>query len=740
MGADILPLQLEVTGDEPACTVCLSIKKVLTSEEYCTEIDIRTIYNVLEKPCPGHDSLLRFLLLGLPKDQVSPDYPLKIYVRDNRGYRANLQLAGTDLIEWAWHQDYELILARGWGSQPTVGLGRALDTDWVDTGLLRDWVCECLVDHHHLCENPLNIAKASPAWLIDTTSNCIVVGRGIQDYVALSYRWGNAAHLQNETRILHELQAPGALLQARFTNLVSPTLKHAIGLTRVLGEQYLWADALCIVQDDGEQKSSQLQLMGAIYASAKLTIVAIDGDSNHGIPGLRGISNPRSLLQRRFSLGDTDQVFIRQNPQFKNAHGCSPYFGRAWTFQEYFLSKRCLIIGNNQFHWDCSCAAHHEDMHGPDQESHFRSRVFQFPKILSGIPDFSELSRLLEEYNSRDLTFPEDALAGITGLLEILGRSFEGGFIYGLAETCFESALMWHTKNDTPYIQRRSHSGKNHATLEGSQLPSWSWLGWKGAIWTHDENIGELDDHSPITKRITQWYSQETPTSSAKHAIASKYLEHDGGLRDCDSEVLLTKGWVKERFDASEHANPRYPNYRFVEKLGDYVYKHANLPQRLFWRPFPVKDFQLGMEGSLPQQHPFISCDTKRGWFGSKKCSTKVYPDKWPIPNSQVFILGKDQRCCGYLQLPSDAHAADFPAAELDSRTLELVAICIRKVRRNYRPLHVPWSKVRPPDYELYGVLWIGWNDGVAYRKGVGYIWRKDWENHDLEDFHLILG
>lgn len=150
-------------------------------------------------------------------------------------------------------------------------------------------VVGCLANHHSRCGNPLNLAKVSPAWLIDTTRNCIVAGRGIQDYVALSYRWGEAAHLQNELRILHELQVPGALLQPQFADLVSPTLKHAIGLTRVLGERYMWADALCIVKDDGDQPSSQLQLMGYIYASAKLTIVAIDGDASHGIPGLRGI-------------------------------------------------------------------------------------------------------------------------------------------------------------------------------------------------------------------------------------------------------------------------------------------------------------------------------------------------------------------------------------------------------------------------------------------------------------------
>ncbi|KAK8022386.1 hypothetical protein PG993_013153 [Apiospora rasikravindrae] len=473
--------------------------------------------------------------------------------------------------------------------------------------------------------------------------------------------------------------------------------------------------------------------MGTIYASAKLTIVATDGDANHGIPGLKGVSRPRGLSQTKFPLGESDQVVIRQNPGFSHSTNPNPLF---CTGLDYNLSKRRLIIGNNQFHWDCSVETHHEDMHGPDG----RDVTTEFPRILSGKPDFVELSLLIQEYNSRELTFPEDALAGISGLLAIVSRSFDGGFIYGLAETCFDSALMW-TVMVFP-MQRRIHSGKVHAILQGSKLPSWSWLGWKGYLNSYEEYSGELywSCFNPITIRITQWYSQETPSSSTKYAIRSNFLDHDGDFfKNNQQESLLTEGWTKERFNLLKHVlqgedeedeNPFYV-------LGDYVYKHPSLPCQHYWGPFPIQDVSGNSSRGMPlPEWPFLSCDTKRGMFAAKRSFSEEY--NFDLPGAQVSILGEDRACCGYLQVPSDEHADEFPDKDEDwGRTIELVAICIQRMIEERDDVKV----VEFPQFrDWYGVLWVEWVDGVAYRKGVGRIQKESWESHDLEDIHLVLG
>ncbi|KAG6359718.1 hypothetical protein INS49_010770 [Diaporthe citri] len=76
---------------------------------------------------------------------------------------------------------------------------------------------------------------------------------------------------------------------------LAPIVRHAMSLTSMIGERYLWVDALCIDRSRAAESTEQLQLMGAIYANASLTIVAYDGDAEDGFPGIRGASTSRNL-------------------------------------------------------------------------------------------------------------------------------------------------------------------------------------------------------------------------------------------------------------------------------------------------------------------------------------------------------------------------------------------------------------------------------------------------------------
>lgn len=41
---------------------------------------------------------------------------------------------------------------------------------------------------------------------------------------------------------------------------------------------------------------------------------------------------------------------------------------------------------------------------------------------------------------------------------------------------------------------------------------------------------------------------------------------------------------------------------------------------------------------------------------------------------------------------------------------------------------------------ETYEVLWVEWEDGVAYRLASGRVAKEAWEEADLEDVSLVLG
>jgi hypothetical protein len=65
------------------------------------------------------------------------------------------------------------------------------------------------------------------------------------------------------------------------------TFKDATELTRLIGEDYIWIDALCIMQDDVEERTNTLQAMHRIYEEAVMIIVAASGENaDAGLPGL----------------------------------------------------------------------------------------------------------------------------------------------------------------------------------------------------------------------------------------------------------------------------------------------------------------------------------------------------------------------------------------------------------------------------------------------------------------------
>jgi hypothetical protein len=95
-------------------------------------------------------------------------------------------------------------------------------------------------------------------------------------YITLSYCWGN---LQGMLILLHgnlaELQ--------RGINITSlpATFRDAVIVTKNLGFQYLWIDALCIIQDPETDKSLELPEMKDIYQNSALTIAVPDGYDSH---------------------------------------------------------------------------------------------------------------------------------------------------------------------------------------------------------------------------------------------------------------------------------------------------------------------------------------------------------------------------------------------------------------------------------------------------------------------------
>ncbi|KAF2178693.1 HET-domain-containing protein, partial [Zopfia rhizophila CBS 207.26] len=136
------------------------------------------------------------------------------------------------------------------------------------------WLKTCIQTHtYSSCFSTLSAAQ--PRRLIHLPSNS-AVARLIDipncpapHYVALSYCWGLVS--DNLQTTAQKLQ----VMKEGITDRKLPlTLKHVFDLTRALGVEYLWIDALCIIQDDKEDWATESQKMGPIYSDAYLTLSA----------------------------------------------------------------------------------------------------------------------------------------------------------------------------------------------------------------------------------------------------------------------------------------------------------------------------------------------------------------------------------------------------------------------------------------------------------------------------------
>lgn len=627
---------------------------------------------------------------------------------------------------------WSLLLVKQKSVPDHVGIGRILDPDWVDLDIVKQWKNQCLASHGPKCENPIKIWPTRPAWLIDIENKCVVSGQCRGAFVALSYRWGEHPRFRVDADTMAKLWKPNALDSPEISVHLVPVLRHAMYLTSAIGERYLWADALCITHGDDAATAEQLNHMGAIYASAIVTIIAADGDSQDGFLGLRDISAPRKLDQRILPFGE-EKIVVRNTGIFYSSGG-TRYYDRGWAYQEEKMSQRKILFQKKEVHWECRCNVWHEEMIlGAESEKYTDPRL---DIILAGFPDLGSLANLISNYNKRELRYEEDALPAISGLLSVASRSFTGGFLYGLSEMLFDRALGWKPYWSHVNLRRRVHSDRpSSSRLSHLSLPSWSWIGWQGL--TTSGRYGEAarinDRQSWIeeTIPITEWYTSSSASGSPLRRIRSTWFENRDVFKDFTKP--LPAGWTRHKVLASDSIEnePRlYP-----DGCNGHAFKHCNMPDEdcdSYYFPFPVTDIQESTPPFTPDQTSYIFCETKRARLWAHQAGDE----------NIVKICNKAGRSIGLLHLHNQEQLEHFPktvANDASGMLIELIAIyrsrkytkTFAKEQKRYTyPLTIT---------ELYQVLWVEWVDGVAYRLASGHVEKADWEDSDLEDVSLIL-
>ncbi|KAL6822220.1 phosphotransferase enzyme family domain-containing protein [Trichoderma camerunense] len=542
-------------------------------------------------------------------------------------------------------------------------------------------------------------------------------------YIALSYVWGGMEMLKTTSENLEKMLQPGALIDGQGTKgpKLAQTIVDAMDLARKLGCPFFWTDCICIVQDDEEERTMFLNAMASVYANAYLTIVAAEGaDGNYGIPGIGRCSEPRDTLWSEMHFPGHTLLLGRDCDATPTVYGKDkPWSTRGWTLQESYLSRRVLVFTSIvSFH----CQKHTScewDLAPHGMRRGFIDRI----SFVCNVPNWPYIGHYLDvvrDYSRKNLSFDDDTLHAFAGVTTVLKQSFHSGFHYGLPEVFFDASLLWEPDwlNPTPLQLRKT---------EKLLLPSWSWVRTRGPIKTRIWRYFAEDFYKDTSfrniyelKPLVQWWKTRPQGEAPKLITYQHFSNH----------ASMPPGWT----------------FRGAGRRSDAKYSHSSSPDTKYPHPFP---FPESAEAPLPdvEYGPLLRCVAHRGWLVK---SDKFEKFDTVTMHGTFNLCLSDGTWAGILF--DDRLDQGFP--QKSSEKCEVIAIAEGRVPGmdddyslpEYRVIQraiFPGEEVsgrRAFCYEFYFILWIGWVDGIAYRRGIGRVLKGVWENMELEEIGVTLG
>jgi len=301
-------------------------------------------------------------------------------------------------------------------------------------------------------------------------------------YAALSYCWGTGP--LGLTLTTTKATLAGHLASIPMSRLPL-TLRDACLVCRSLSINFIWIDALCIIQDDSEDWNREAQRMGHIFQHAEVTLAAVAASSTHEgflFAPLRQ-SPLQTLLPVQDPLLDIDDSFrisylppIERNRTFDADVEYSAWNSRGWTFQERQLASRIIFFGKRGLHFECRSFRRSEDFPVLIRRD-FRWQCLLNSEEREWKPYCQMWTALVEEYSVREFTYCKDKIPAISSLARIFHHrlkrfvEWDGslGYMAGMWSASLAVDLLWQAQPDT---------GANK--IEGA--PSWSWLSVRSPI------------------------------------------------------------------------------------------------------------------------------------------------------------------------------------------------------------------------------------------------------------------
>ncbi|GME29177.1 putative het-domain-containing protein [Neofusicoccum parvum] len=330
-------------------------------------------------------------------------------------------------------------------------------------------------------------------------------------YIALSYCWGESHPLVTEKQSLAQHMDDIPITKLPWTIL------DAVKVARWLGVQYIWVDALCIVQDCEHDKELEMARMQQVFQNAYLTIVAAQARScREGFLKTDNHWNELAALPVRCENGAIGTMRLRarraraadDDNDDDGHHGREPVHERGWTLQEVLLSPRLLVYGRMSVVWKCFCFDQGRTCNPSSSPSDWNGycaaaglttirlcpsgRIVQPAATVTMphlrlFPDsaYAELlprlyrvwEHVVQDYSNRRLTNPADKPAALSGVVGYFQRALrDDTYVAGLWKAQFMHELCWTV------VAGESAVAADGVRPDVWRAPSWSWLSVDAAV------------------------------------------------------------------------------------------------------------------------------------------------------------------------------------------------------------------------------------------------------------------
>ncbi|KAK6439394.1 hypothetical protein LTR95_004388 [Oleoguttula sp. CCFEE 5521] len=597
---------------------------------------------------------------------------------------------------------------------------------------IRAWLKDCTRKHRGVCEELDDKGSGSPVWLIDIEEHCLVPYVPGMQYIALSYVWGQVKTAQTTAANLASLRRPHSLLGPYVAVQLPKTVRDAMYLTGLLTRRYLWCDRLCIVQDDQESKHSQIAQMAMTYARSFCTIIALDGlDADAGIHGIPNLNDLEKGTHDNLEAPSNDRIWQ----------------GRGWTFQEEMFPVRLIWLSHDRVSWQCISQYHaaHGGGDGPIEirsvpqtdwsEEKLNVGGFQCPRSFFN----NHYEALVVAYSRRAFSdhAPDDRYNAFSGIQRVMETTIAEPFVQGIPFRLLSHYLLWTSADISSSRRRLAHHGSI------APPPSWSWTGWLTPI-AFPTRTPEGDDYdvSLVTWRrdgeslatapsIEPWmeYLPVKPGFAPQLGhISDPTSRPDLDVVNCDgpsgpqdlppplSRSLLLRGRVLlASFKLRSHVPPVSMLVTLVtgarQDFAGVLYEsNANVcnDRDIYVLAISSGSHAIDNTGELRWRKALDAQDAEDAYERDKRRRQKEldqYPEYFVEPRPKTYMV----------------RTAAMFVTKLDSLMLD----------KEYLPGSI---------YEYYNVMWVEWETGIAYRKGLARIAKEVFERECLGWMDVTLG